>query len=61
MEDPIEWFAHFLRREPRKEKGHEMSRFEKGGQDELFEIMEMSRVYTVEMKVFVVQPVCPRR
>lgn len=56
MEEPTELFAHLLRREPRREKGREMSRFEKGGQDEIFEIMEMSRVYAVEMKIFIVQP-----
>ena len=56
MEEPTELFAHLLRREPRREKGREMTRFEKGSQEELFEVMEMSRVYAVEVKIFVVQP-----
>jgi superfamily II DNA or RNA helicase len=56
MEDPFKLFAHLLRREPRKEKGQEISRFERGDADDLFEIMEMSRVYAVELKIFIVQP-----
>jgi hypothetical protein len=56
MEDPYKLFAHLLRREPRKEKGQEMSRFERGDADDLFEVMEMSRVYAVELKIFIVQP-----
>lgn len=56
MEDPYKLLAHLLRREPRREKGREMSRFEKGDADDLFEIMEMSRVYALELKIFIVQP-----
>ncbi|MEW6211582.1 MAG: DEAD/DEAH box helicase family protein [Acidobacteriota bacterium] len=52
----VELFTHLLRREPRKKDGKEVSRFEKGDSRELFKIKEMSRVCSVELKIFIVQP-----
>lgn len=56
MENPTELFAHLLRREPRREKGSEATRFERGDRDGLFRVKEMSRLMPVEVKVFIVQP-----
>lgn len=56
MENPPELFAHLLRREPRREKSVEATRFEKGDRDALFRIKEMSRLLPVDLKVYVIQP-----
>lgn len=56
MERPTELFAHLLRREPKKESGQEITRYQKGDRDELYKIKEMSRILPVELKVFIVQP-----
>lgn len=52
----FELFDHLLRREALREDRKEISRFERGNKDELWEIKEMSRDTSVELKVFIVQP-----
>ncbi len=52
----IELFAHLLRREPKRENNQEATRFERGNADDLFKIREMSHVYPVRLKIFIVQP-----
>jgi hypothetical protein len=49
-------FSHLLRREPRRFRGQELSRFERGNQEELIMIREMSRSCPLQFKVFIVQP-----
>jgi hypothetical protein len=56
MENPTELFAHLLRREPRREKGVEATRFETGDKNALFRVKEMSRLLPVDLRVYVVQP-----
>lgn len=56
MENPPALFAHLLRREPKREKDKEATRFEKGDRDALFRIKEMSRLLPIQLKVFIVQP-----
>ncbi|MFC1911963.1 hypothetical protein ACFLXG_02245 [Chloroflexota bacterium] len=56
IEKPMDLFSHLLRREPKREKGQEASRFEKGNWDNLFKIKEMSRTLPVSLKIFIVQP-----
>lgn len=56
MENPPGLFAHLLRREPKREKDKEATRFEKGDRHVLFRIKEISRLLPVQLKVFIVQP-----
>ena len=55
-ENPTELFKHMLRREPRKKKGRESTRFEKGDKRELFKIQEMSRSVDIAFTIYIVQP-----
>ena len=55
-ENLIELFEHLLRREEIREGKKGISRFEKGNQDKLWEICEMSRDIHTELKIFIVQP-----
>lgn len=55
-EKQTELFTHLLRREPRRKKDGEASRFERGDRDDLIRIREMSRVCPVRLKIFIVQP-----
>ena len=52
----MDLFSHLLRREPKRGKGQEVSRFEKGNWDNLFKIKEMSRTLPLSLKIFIVQP-----
>lgn len=56
MENPPGLFAHLLRREPKRQKDKEATRFEKGDRDVLFKIKEMSRLLPILLKVYIVQP-----
>ena len=55
-EKHVELFSHLLRREPKRSKSRQATRFEKGDHDELVKIKEMSEVWPVRLKIFVVQP-----
>ncbi len=52
----VELFTHLLRREPKKGKRRNATRYEKGDQDELIRIRQMSEIWPVRLKIFVVQP-----
>ncbi len=56
MERPNELFAHLLRREARLVKAKEVSRFEAGDKNLLWEIKNMSAKLNVELSIFIVQP-----
>jgi len=56
MENPTGLFAHLLRREPKRERDKEATRFEKGDRHVLFRIKEMSRLLPIQLKVIIVQP-----
>ena len=56
MENPTELFDHLLRREAIRENKKMISRFERGNQDDLWKIKEISRGLPIELKVFIVQP-----
>ena len=49
-------FSHLLRRNPLKQDGQEISRFEKGDQKTLEKINRMSEVMEFRMNVYLVQP-----
>jgi superfamily II DNA or RNA helicase len=52
----IEVFSHLLRREPKRLKGREATRFQKGTKEELYRIKESSRSAVVRARIFIVQP-----
>lgn len=52
----VELFTHLLRCEPKKGRRRKATRFEKGDQDELIRIRQMSEIWPVRLKIFVVQP-----
>lgn len=52
----IDIFSHLLRREPKRFKGKEATRFHKGTKEELFIIKESSRSAVIRAKIFIVQP-----
>ena len=56
MENPTELFDHLLRREAIRENKKMISRFERGNQDDIWRIKEISRGLPIELKVFIVQP-----
>ena len=49
-------FTHLLRREARREEAEGASRYEKGDNELLLTIREMSRLCPVSLKVYIVQP-----
>lgn len=49
-------FHHLLRREPMRLGDQELSRFEKGDEQELTTIMEMCQILPKELKIYIVQP-----
>jgi hypothetical protein len=55
-EKHVELFSHLLRREPKKSKNRQSSRFERGDHDELVKIKEMSELWPVRLKISIVQP-----
>ena len=54
--DLTELFDHLFKREAIRERRKEVSRFEKGNQDKLWEIREKSRSFPLKLKIFIVQP-----
>jgi superfamily II DNA or RNA helicase len=52
----VELFSHFLRREPKRFKDVEATRFQKGTKEELYRIKESSRSAFVRARMFIVQP-----
>jgi len=49
-------FSHLLKREPKRRKGKERTRFEKGDREQLRRIREISRMAMLTMRIFIVQP-----
>lgn len=56
MDDPLELFRHLLRREGKRVSAGRTSRFQKGNQARLLEIIERSRLLPVSLSAYVVQP-----
>jgi superfamily II DNA or RNA helicase len=57
MENPTYLFSHLLAREPIKNRGTEVSRFEFGNKNILLEFKEkISRTHEMKLEIFVVQP-----
>lgn len=52
----VDLFSHLLRREPKRYKGEETTRFHKGTKQDLLEVREMSKTGAIRARVFVVQP-----
>ena len=49
-------FTHLLRREARRQEAEGASRYEKGDGNSPLTIREMSRLYPVSLKIYIVQP-----
>jgi len=49
-------FSHLLKREPKRRKGKERTRFEKGDREQLRRIREISRMAMLTVRIFIVQP-----
>src|SRR5216684_1639226 len=56
LEKPRDLFTHLLRREPRRYKGKEGTRYEVGTEKDLLRIREKADVQPVRLRVFIVQP-----
>ena len=56
MDDPPELLRHLLRREGKRVSAGRASRFQKGNQAQLLEIIERSRLLPVFLSVYIVQP-----
>lgn len=56
LEKPRDLFTHLLRREPRRFKGKEYTRYEAGTQMDLLRIRQKADSQRVYLKVFIVQP-----
>jgi hypothetical protein len=56
LEKPRDLFTHLMRREPRRYKGHEVTRYEVGAEKDLFRIREKADSQPVQLRVFIVQP-----
>ena len=52
----VDLFSHLLRREPKRFRGRETSRFHKGTKKALMDIWEISKTGSVQARIFVVQP-----
>lgn len=53
---PTDLFTHLLRREPKRKKAVEATRFEKGELNDMYKIREMSKTLPVQFKISIVQP-----
>jgi hypothetical protein len=56
LEKPRDLFTHLLRREPRRHKGKEGTRYEVGTEKDLLRIREKADVQPVRLHVSIVQP-----
>ena len=56
MKNPSELFNRLLKRNATRETRKKVSRFERGNQDELWKVKEMSRYIPMKLKIFIVQP-----
>ncbi len=56
LEKPRDLFTHLMRREPRRYKGHEATRYEVGAEKDLLRIREKADSQPVQLRVFIVQP-----
>jgi len=52
----VDLFSHLLRREPKRFKDQEATRFQKGTKEQLYRIKESSRSAVVRARIFIVQP-----
>jgi len=52
----VDLFSHLLRREPKRWKGQQRTRFEKGDQETLIRLREIARLCSLVMRIFIVQP-----
>jgi len=55
-ENPSRLFSHLMRRDPMRENGQEVSRFEKGDKNVLQKISRMSEIIESRMNIYIVQP-----
>jgi hypothetical protein len=56
LEKPRDLFTHLMRREPRRYKGHEATRYEVGAEKDVLRIREKADSQPVQLRVFIVQP-----
>src|SRR5262249_15749679 len=56
LENTSDFFTHLLRRDPRRHKGKEATRYEGGALADLMRIREKAESQRVKLKVFLVQP-----
>lgn len=56
LEKPRDLFTHLMRRDPRRNKGRESTRYESGCEKDLLRIREKSECMRTTLSVFVVQP-----
>lgn len=56
IENPTELFSHMLRREPKKKKNREATRFEKGTPEQLEIMKEKSKILRPHLSITIVQP-----
>ena len=52
----VDLFTHLLRREPKRSKNNEATRFQKGTKEELYRIKESSRSAALRARIIIVQP-----
>jgi hypothetical protein len=52
----VDLFTHFLRREPKRSKTAEVTRFQKGTKEQLYRIKENSRSAFLRARILIVQP-----
>lgn len=56
VENLTDLYLHLLRREPKRQKDRQATRFERGNRNGLFNIKEMSRIIPSNLSIFIVQP-----
>lgn len=56
MKNPNELFNRLLKRNATREREKKVGRFERGNQDKLWKIKELSRRIPMKLKIFIVQP-----
>jgi hypothetical protein len=61
LEKPRDFFTHLMRREPRKYRGKQSTRYELGGEGDLLRIREKADSQRLLLRVFVVQPGLSKR
>ena len=56
MEKPRDLFTHLMRRNPRKYRGDEATRYEVGTEETLLRIREKADIQPIKLRIFIVQP-----